>query len=111
MEPAPGPASDDFRSNMAVGRLASRGSLADPFPNECMLPSLEGRSRVQELTLDRGPFREYALPFRLRRWSFWTASGFTSPLMLTLPLPLPLPLGQFVHRKVFPTEFLSLDLR
>src|ERR1700749_3632251 len=47
VEPAPGPASDDFRSSIVDGRPPSRGSLAEPLPSECMLPFLEcGISRV-----------------------------------------------------------------
>lgn len=52
--------------------------------------------------LDRGPFREYALPFfRLVSScrSLGVASRFASPF------------GQLVHRKVFPTGLLSWDLR
>ena len=47
VEPAPGPASDDFRSSVPDGRPPSRGSLVEPLPKDCMLPSLEcGMSRV-----------------------------------------------------------------
>lgn len=64
VEMAPGPVSEGLRSSMADGRPFSRGSLVDPLPTECMLPSLDrGSSRVYEPTLERGPFREYALPF------------------------------------------------
>lgn len=52
--------------------------------------------------LERVPFREYALPFFrsvITGRSFWWESWFASPL------------GQLVHRKVFPTELLSWDLR
>lgn len=102
-KPAPGPASDDFRSSMADGRPPSRGSLAEPLASECMLPSLEcGKSRVYEPALERGPFREYALPFfrLVSNWrSFWGGSWLASPL------------GQLVQRKVLPTELLSWDLR
>lgn len=64
VEIAPGPVSEGFRSSMADGRPFSRGSLTGPLPTDCMLPSLDrGGSRVYEPTLERGPFREYVLPF------------------------------------------------